>query len=137
MARSIFPGQPALAHFGSLDQGAYQDILDILGAGNAQVLTGSADAIAFPGTVILNSAGIDLCTLAKPIAGPQPFGDDGKTVELIAATANAHVVTTPANGVNGSKHIITWTGAAGNNITLQAWNGSWYTVGTPNGVAIT
>lgn len=137
MSRSIAPGQPAQARFGSFDQAAYQELIDALGAGNAQVLTGSTDTISFPGTTILNAPGIDNCALAKPIAGPQPTGDDGKTVELIAASGFAHVITTPANGINGSKHILTWTAGAGNNVTLQAWNGSWYTTGTPNGVTIT
>lgn len=136
MARSTIAGQPAMPRAGAFDASTYRDLLDILGAGNAQVLTGTTDAISFPGITILNSATLDACTLAAPLAGAQPAGDDGKQIELIDATGKLHTITTPTNGIIGGKHLLTWNGTIGSNITLQAWNGAWVPMGTPNGVTI-
>src|SRR5215469_1825918 len=99
--RSTSAGVQAITRAGSYDQGAVRELLDVLGAGNPQVLTGTADAISFPGTVIINNpSAIDNCTLALPLPGAQPGGDDGKTVEIFIATAFVHTVTTPTNGIN-------------------------------------
>jgi len=102
------------------------------------VLTGTADAISFPGTTIINSPSANAATLALPLPGAQPMGDDGKTVEIFIASAFLHTVTTPINGINLTKHLLSWSPAAvGGNIILQAWNGSWLVFGTEKGVTIT
>jgi hypothetical protein len=75
----------------------------------------------YSGTAFLTKAGIDVMTLALPVAGT----DDGKILRIVAATAFAHTVTTPANGFNGASHIATFAAAIGNNIVLQAQNGTW------------
>jgi len=132
--RSTAAGVQAITRAGSYDQGAARELLDVIGCGTPQVLTGTADAISFPGTVIINSPSADACTLALPIAGAQPSGDDGKVCEIFVATAFAHTVTTPANGVNLTKHIITFSATVGNNVIMQAWNGTWIVMGTEKGV---
>ena len=65
------------------------------------------------------------------MAGAQPIGDDGKTVEIYDASGKTHTITTPVNGIVGSKKTLTWSGTAGANITKQAWNGVWLIQGTP------
>lgn len=132
--RSTIAGQQAFPRGGALDASAVRELFDVLGAGTPQVLTGTADAISFPGTVIINSPGIDACTLAAPAKGPQPGGDDGKTLEIYNASGGAHSVTSSANGINVNKSVINFTGAIGNNVNLQAWNGTWLVMGTEKGV---
>ena len=84
------------------------------------------------GTVFLTTAGV----LAETLALPFP-ADDGKILNIVAITAQAHTVTTPANGVNGASTIMTWAAAVGNGLQLVAYKGSWWTVGTPRGITIT
>lgn len=62
------------------------------------------------------------------------MGDDGKTLEIYNASGNIHTVTTPPNGINTNKQVINFTGAVGNNVNLQAWNGTWLVMGTEKGV---
>lgn len=79
-------------------------------------------------------------TLANPVAGkPLPGGgggQDGANVEITSTTAFAHTITTGTNGVNGSKHVITFPATAGTTIVLKAYAGSWW-VQVVNGVVIT
>lgn len=134
--RSTSPGVQAITQSGAYSASVARELMDVLGYGTPQVLTGSADPISFPGTTIFNCPGINLATLVAPLAGPQPYGDDGKTVEIFDVNGKAHVITTPANAINGNKHILTWSGAIGSNVTLQAWNGIWLVLYTPNGVTL-
>src|SRR6516225_2675677 len=136
--RSVSAGVPAINQSGCWSGGAARELMDVIGNGSAQVLTGTADAISFPGTTIINSNGVNNCTFALPLPGPQPMGDDGKTCEVFVATAFVHTITTPAGGINLTKHILTWSpAAAGGNVVLQAWNGSWLVFGTEKGCTIT
>lgn len=83
------------------------------------------------GKVFITKAGVEALTLALPIAGsPSAGGHDGAVLSIVSTTANAHTVTTPANGVNGTNHIITFSGTLPNSIALTAFNGSWW--GTSN-----
>jgi len=98
-----------------------------------------AGAIAIKeGTVFIGSSGALAMTLVAPTAGlPSAGGDDGKELTIIATTAHAHTVTTPANKINANKHIATYA-AVGDAMTLVALNGVWYSTllaGTP--VALT
>lgn len=85
------------------------------------------------GSYIITAAIIDAISLALPLAG-QGF-QDGRIIRIISTTAFAHVVTTPANGINGANHILTFGGAAGNSVTLEAYNASWYVLSL-NGVTV-
>lgn len=93
----------------------------------------ASGAITSPGLVMITAAGVAALTLAAPIAGPQSSGgQDGMSVSFIAATAQAHTVTTPANKINGSLHIATFAAAIGNAITFRAYNGIWYSTTNVN-----
>jgi len=94
-------------------------------------LTGSADVLSGSGIYIVNSTGVDAMTLATPIAGgpltggPQN-GQDGDSLTVYDAGGYDHTITTPANAINGNKHIVTFNGTAGSRVTLVAFNGVYY-----------
>ena len=134
MGRSTAAGSPVFTHQGVFDSSAAKDIRDALCQGDFAILTGSADVLAFPGNTQLNSSGVDATTLATPLAGHQPAGDDGKTIFLIDATGHAHTVTTASNVIAPSHHVLTFNGTVGSNVTLMAMSGLWVIVGTANGV---
>jgi hypothetical protein len=85
------------------------------------------------GSYIITAAIIDAISLALPLAGQDK--QDGRIIRIINTTAFAHVVTTPAAGINGANTTLTFGGAAGNSVTLEAYNGSWYVLGL-NGVTV-
>jgi hypothetical protein len=87
-----------------------------------------AGAISFThGKVIITAAGVAALTLANPTAGsPANGGNDGQELKIIDQSGHAHTVTTGANGINGSHHIATSGGAAGDAITFTAYQGAWY-----------
>jgi hypothetical protein len=85
------------------------------------------------GSYIITAGIIDAISLALPIAG-QGF-QDGRIIRIVNTTAFAHVITTPANGINGGSHILTFGGAAGNSVVLEAYNASWYVLSL-NGVTV-
>jgi hypothetical protein len=99
-------------------------------AGGAPFLNYPANGAIGPysGTAFLTKAGVGVYTLALPVAGT----DDGKMLQIQSSTANAHTVTTPANGFNGATHIATFGGAIGDNITLRAQGGRWLVVDATN-----
>lgn len=136
MARSATAGQPSMFRSGAYESTAAKEIRDVLCSGDEVVLTGTADPITFPGITQLNSSSADACTLATPIAGSQPAGDDGKSIFIYDNSGHAHTVTTASNAIINSHHVLTWNGTVGSNIELVAVNGLWVPVGTPSGVTI-
>jgi hypothetical protein len=97
----------------------------------------AAGAIALGGKAYLKTGTAGAMTLAQPLAGAQNAGgNDGMVMKIIALDAEAYVVTTSANGINGNKDTATWTAAVGNNMTLEAFGGVWYATGLV-GVALT
>jgi hypothetical protein len=86
------------------------------------------------GSYVITGTAAEAISLALPVAGQA--GQDGRIIRIISDTAFAHVVTTPANGVNGTLHILTFAGAVGNSITLEAYNGTWLQVGANFGVTV-
>lgn len=71
------------------------------------------------------------------LAAPTATTDDGIEIEIITTTAAAHVVTAGAGKINGATNgTATFAAAIGNNVKLKAYQGVWYTVGTPLGVTI-
>lgn len=136
MANATTGGQAAVSHVGAFDASAVKDVQDTLAQGAAVVLAGAADALPFPGLVMVNGAGVDAMTLATPVAGPQPVGDDGKTVTVVDLKGAAHTITTATNKIVNSKHIETFNGTIGSNVTLVANNGIWIPLGTPLGVTV-
>lgn len=73
------------------------------------------------GSVVIGGSGATALTLAAPTSG----SDDGKKLKIVCATAHAHTVTTPSNGLNGNHHIATFA-AAGDFLELVAYQGVWY-----------
>jgi hypothetical protein len=100
--------------------------------GVVQTLTASGAAAVLDGITLLGSAGALSITLALPVAGEQ----DGVTMKFIATTAHAHVITTPADGIDGVGDTITFGGAIGDCAELEAHAGVWYLIGGL-GVALT
>jgi hypothetical protein len=58
-------------------------------------------------------------TLAAPTAA-----QDGTLIYVVAETAHAHTLTTPASGLYGTKHIVTFA-AIGDGVELEAVGGTW------------
>lgn len=119
---------------GALSNDSIQDILTAVSNGAVAHYTGSADVLDFPGIASLDTAGVDALTLATPVSGPQPKGDDGKMIIVYDSGGHAHTITTASNKVVPSHSILTFGGAAGANVVLQAVGGLWYVVGTSLGV---
>ncbi|HEY0701267.1 MAG TPA: hypothetical protein VGD60_00725 [Candidatus Acidoferrales bacterium] len=89
--------------------------------------TGGAGVIGITsGLVEITDSGAALLTLAAPVAGaPSAGGNDGQRLTIIATTAHAHTVTTPASGVQPSSHHIITFAAAYDVVELEACNGAW------------
>jgi hypothetical protein len=103
-----------------------------------QVASGSTDAIVNKeGNVFITTAGVNATTLAVPTAGlPSAGGDDGRELTVIDTAGHAHTVTTPANGINGNKHVATFGGTTGQFGTFISYNGVWY-LAASSGVTLT
>ena len=89
-------------------------------------LSGSTDAIIFPGSNFITTAGVNGTSLATPVPGAAGTGDDGMIVRIFDAGGHAHTVTTSANKIVPGHHLITFGGTAGSYIELEAFDGLWY-----------
>ena len=136
MAKNTAAGVPCVVHSGG-DGALVVGLQDTQCHGAYTMLTGTADAIPFPGNILVNSAGVNAMTLAAPKAGPQPMGDDGKTIFVVSNSNQAHTITTPASTIIANRHICTFGAQQGNNITLTAMAGMWVVNGTALGVTLT
>lgn len=86
----------------------------------------AAGAVApVSGTHVIDGAAALAMTLVAP-------PNDGIDLFIVAETAHAHTVTTPANGIYGSKHVVTYA-AEGDNVHLRSAAGAWMVVGAPGG----
>jgi hypothetical protein len=95
-----------------------------------QTLTGSADAITISkGDVfVLNRTGaVNAATLAAPTANT----DDGRVILVINGTTQANTITIAAGlGTSGAGYTtLTMLNVPAANVTLRAYQGSWYMVG--------
>lgn len=95
------------------------------------------------GTVFATKGSAAALTLAAPTAGAQSAGgDDNRELEIVDTTGFAHTITTPANKLNGSKHVITMqsgsplASAVGTIVRLRAYGGVWYMNPGATGVTI-
>lgn len=107
-----------------------------------EVLTGTTDVItggggllgsgATPpicGTSFIETAGVDACTLAQPVAGaPSAGGNDGLEITIVDNGGHAHTVTTAAAGITPGHHLATFNGTQGSFVTFVARNGKWIPV---------
>lgn len=112
----------------------------ITGGGGVLAPVGAAVPNTTPpivGTSFIETAGVDACTLAAPVAGaPTAGGNDGLEITIVDNSGNAHTVTTAANVIVLNKHILTFNGTRGSFIILIARNGKWVPLGL-SGVTIT
>ena len=90
----------------------------------ATISSNGAATIA-DGITLIGGSGATAVTLAQPVAGEQ----DGITMKFCAISAQAHTITTSADGINGVGDTITFGGAIGDCVVLQAEGGVWYEVG--------
>ena len=123
------PGQPIVAV--ALEPQVYVSpgsfacvfVLAILGLtmpGSPVSYAAAAGAIAVTtGTVVLNGAAALAMTLAAPTAA-----QDGTVITIVAGTAHAHTVTTPADAIYGAKDKVTFA-AVGDIVELEAVNTQW------------
>jgi hypothetical protein len=126
------PGQPvvavALEPQTYVSPGSFANVFVLGLFGSALTLEGdpvtyytAAGAIPVAsGTAAINGA----AALAMTLAAPSTPAQDGTKLFITAATAHAHTVTTPASGINGVHHIVTYA-AIGDGILLEAVNGTW------------
>ncbi len=88
--------------------------------------------IADGGTIVVSRGRYTLVALAVASADtalPLPTqADNGKIVVIWSEFAHAHVITTPATGINGALHLGTFGAALGNSFTMVARNGSWWVI---------
>jgi hypothetical protein len=100
------------------------------GGGSLANLPAAGGAVPITGKSLINTAGVDACTLATPVAGPPAAGgNDGLEIKIVDLGGHAHTITTAANKINGNHHILTFPGTVGADVTLVAYNGVWYTDG--------
>lgn len=99
----------------------------------AQTLTDDGAITNKNGVVVLNKAGVIAATLANPTATT----DDYKMMTILSLTAQAHTVTVTGGFGNGGtgKDVATFAGAIGDCMTIMAYQGYWYVIGT-NGVTL-
>lgn len=93
--------------------------------------SGSTDALTFPGSTFVTTAGVDAMTLATPVATT----DDGKKLTVTDTSGHAHTITTAASKIAPGHHLITFNGTVGSFVTLQAFQGLWY-VQASSGVTV-
>lgn len=129
-------GSPAHFQYGAVEGNHY-----LSGTSDALTNTPGAANYIVGGNWFITGSAIDAVTLALPVSGggwygasgatfPTLTGQNGVMLTFVSKTAFAHTITTPANGINGSKHIATFTAAAGNGLTLLADSGVWWVIST-------
>lgn len=98
----------------SILQGGPQDSI--------QTASGASDALTFPGSVFITTAGVDATTLATPTVTT----DDGKKITVFDVGGHAHTITTAANKIVPAHSLVTFGGTAGSWVELEAYQGLWY-----------
>jgi hypothetical protein len=93
-----------------------------------------------PSTVVITKGSACAITLARPVAGaPTVGGNDGQRITFLSTTAFAHTVTQTTPGFNGagaSKDVATFGGTVGDSFVVEAYNATWYIVGTSSGITL-
>jgi len=124
------PSGPKQVSTGGAADSFVADAVNALPEGSQVTLSGAADAISpnKAGLYHVSRAGVDAMTLAAPNSGDQATGgDDGKEIQLISTTANAHTLT--ATGLlqtgSASVNVATFAAFAGAGLRLRAFAGKW------------
>jgi hypothetical protein len=85
------------------------------------------------GRAFLTGATAQAYTLALPVPGV----DDGKQLEIVNQSGQAHTVTTPALAINGASDTATFAATVGAALVLRAYQGGWYfAAATGNGITL-
>lgn len=121
----VVPGTASAS--GALVTDANKDVRGV-GLGKKATAAAADGAIAVKtGSVYITKAGIAVLTIADPVAGT----DDGCELTVIATTAFAHTVSNAAgsgfNAGGAATDVATFGGARGDSMTLEAYQGKWYT----------
>ncbi len=96
------------------------------GGGTLNGVAGVGAAVPIVGTSFIETAGVDACTLATPVAGdPSVGGNDGLEITIIDNGGHAHTVTTAAGIITPAHHLATFNGTQGSFVTFIARNGKW------------
>jgi hypothetical protein len=98
---------------------------------NAAVMSADGAVVVKEGLVMVTKAGVAAMTIAAPTSGT----DDGKRLAFISTTAQAHTLTFATTGFNdlgAAGDVGTFGGAKGDNVTLRAYGGKWWTEYTRN-----
>lgn len=106
-------------------------------AQQVQLASASGAITIKSGVVLLTKAGVAAMTLADPVAGlPEAGGDDGKILEIVAVTANAHTVDNSAgsgfNAAGAGSDVGTFGGAKGDSLRVIAYGGDWFVLNNIN-----
>lgn len=95
----------------------------------AQVLSADGAITIKHGSAHITKGSAAALTLAAPIAGAQPAGDDYKRLTIFSETAFAHTVTNTTPGFNNlgaAGDVGTFAAAVANGMELEARNGIWW-----------
>lgn len=109
---------------------------------NGTVLTASSQVASLDGAIVIKRGTVFITkgsAAALTLAAPIPGIDDGARLSIVSATAFAHTVTQTTPGFNAgstASDVGTFGAAIGNSIELIAYQGTWYTLGTPRGVTL-
>lgn len=95
-----------------------------------QTITGDGAITIRDGMVLLTKGSAAAITLAAPTTGTH----DGITIQIIAGSAQAHVVTTTGMAAGSGQDVLTFGGAINDSIVLVAISGGWYICGAPRNV---
>ena len=106
---------------GNVSGGSQRPVVVISGDGAITI----ADSVVF-----LTKASAAAITLAAPTA----VTHDGMRIDIIAATAQAHVVTVTGAAGGSGQDVGTFGGAINDSTSLIARNGNWYIIGAPRNV---
>lgn len=95
-----------------------------------QVISGDGAITLKSGAVFLTKGSAAAITLAAPTA----VTDDGKILHIVAASAQAHVVTVTGAAGGAGQDVGTFGGAINDSTTLVARNALWYVLTAPRNV---
>lgn len=88
-------------------------------------------AITIKDCVVLLSKG---SAAAITLAAPTATTHDGLRIDIIAISAQAHVVTVTGAGGGSGQDVGTFGGAINDSTSLIAYNAKWYVIGAPRNV---
>lgn len=95
-----------------------------------QVISGDGAITIKSGVVFLTKGSAAAITLAAPTA----VTDDGKVLYIVAASAQAHVVTVTGAAGGSGQDVGTFGGAINDSTALVARNALWYVLTAPRNV---